>query len=100
MEVLMRGRLAEEVSNRGEELAKWLNETAWARLKAVEEDLSAVDTVFENMSEKITADADDWEDGIVLLIENKDMPNDYKALTGIPKILLLRVFRRTGFLLL
>jgi dynein heavy chain len=95
VDVLMRGRLADEVANRGEDLAKWLNEVAWARLKGVEEDLMAVDSVFENMSEKVTADAEEWEEWYNQPNpESKDMPGDYKALNEIQKILLLRVFRQ------
>ena len=36
MDVIMRGRVADEVANRGEELSKWLTETAFARLKVCE----------------------------------------------------------------
>ena len=94
VDVLVRGRMADEVSNRGEDLAKWLNETAWARLKGVEEDLAGVDSIFENMSEKVTADADDWEEWYNTPDpEQRDMPGDYKGLNEIQKILLLRVFR-------
>ena len=92
VDVLMRGRMAEEVANRGEELAKWLNETAWARLKAVEEDLMTVDPLYENMTEKVTADADDWEEWYNNPdAETAPMPGDYKAMDPIQKIVLLRV---------
>ena len=94
VDVIMRGRAAEEVANRGEDLAKWLSEPAWARLKAVEEDLAAVNQTFENLSEKVTADADEWEEWYNdPHPENKPMPGDFRQLEDLPRLLLLRVFR-------
>jgi dynein heavy chain len=53
MDVILRGRMAEECAPRGQELSKWLTENAWIKLKAIEEDLVTFDNAFENMSEKI-----------------------------------------------
>jgi hypothetical protein len=77
----MRGRLADDVAPRGEDLTKWLSEAAWARLKAIEEDLGATDSVFENLTEKVAADADDWEEWYNLPNpENAAMPGDFRDL--------------------
>jgi len=94
VDVIMRGRMAEEVANRGEDLSKWLTESAWARLKAIEEDLASMDPLFENLSEKVTADADEWEEWYNdPNPEIRPMPGDARALTDVPRLLLMRVFR-------
>lgn len=94
VDVIMRGRVADEVAPRGEDLSKWLSESSWARLKAIEEDLSPHDSVFENLTEKIASDAEDWEDWYNNPNpEMKAMPGDYKGLGEVQRLLLLRVLR-------
>jgi dynein heavy chain len=93
-DTIIRGRAADETANRGEDLAKWLNETAWARLKAIEEDVVAMNPIFENLTEKVTADCEEWEEWYNNAEPEKhNMPGDYKTLEEFPRLLLLRVFR-------
>jgi len=93
-DVLMRTRSAEEVAPRGEELSKWLTETAWARLKAIEEDLAPSDPRYENLTEKIATDAEDWEEWYNQANpESELMPGDFKELDDVSRILLMRVLR-------
>ena len=94
VDTLVRGRQSEEVSNRGQDLSRWLTEVAWARLKAVEEDLASTNPLFENLSEKIAADCDEWEEWYDKPeSEMFPMPNDFKTLDEFSKLLLLRIFR-------
>lgn len=94
MDVIMRGRVAEDAPPRGEDLSKWLSEAAWGKLKAIEEDLGPVDPMFENLSEKIAADADDWEEWYNMTNpESQSMPGDFRELAAVPRLLLMRVFR-------
>eukprot|EP00595_Chromulina_sp_UTEXLB2642_P001983 CAMPEP_0196768278 /NCGR_PEP_ID=MMETSP1095-20130614/42547_1 /TAXON_ID=96789 ORGANISM="Chromulina nebulosa, Strain UTEXLB2642" /NCGR_SAMPLE_ID=MMETSP1095 /ASSEMBLY_ACC=CAM_ASM_000446 /LENGTH=829 /DNA_ID=CAMNT_0042137617 /DNA_START=2113 /DNA_END=4603 /DNA_ORIENTATION=- len=79
VQALLRGRYADEVAPRGEELSKWLSESAWARIKAVEEDLSLLDSRFENFTERMASDAEDWEEWYnTRNPENEPMPGDLK----------------------
>jgi dynein heavy chain len=94
LDAIMRGRIAEEVAPLGEDLAKWLSESSWSRLKAIEEDLASQDPAFENLTEKVAADTDDWEEWYNHSNpETKAMPGDFQHLTDLPRLLLMRVFR-------
>jgi dynein heavy chain len=94
VDVILRGRAAEENNPRGQELSKWLTEAAWARLKGIEEDLYEYDPVFENLTEKVAADADDWEEWYNNSNpEDIPMPAEYKELGVVPRLLILRVLR-------
>jgi dynein heavy chain len=93
-DVIMRCRASDEVANRGSDLAKWLSELSWARLKAIEDDLRRVDTIFENLTEKIAADCDDWEEWYNHSNpEQQKMPGDFEDLTGLPRLIIMRVLR-------
>lgn len=48
LDVLFKGRVAEETPNRGEELSKWMSSVMWGRLKALEEDIGAAGSQFGN----------------------------------------------------
>ena len=94
MECIMRGRAAEEVTERGADLSKWLSEASWARLKAIEEDLAQTDPVFADLTERVTSESEEWEEWYNQTNpESAPMPGDYSALTGVPRLMLLRVFR-------
>eukprot|EP00981_Chlorochromonas_danica_P012313 scaffold4815_cov184-Ochromonas_danica.AAC.1 len=103
LQVLMRGRIADEVAPRGQELAAWLTESAWARLKAIEEDLGPQHSQFADLTERVAADAEDWEEWYNRPdAENHPMPTDCAYLEDVPRLILLRVFRadRVPFALL
>lgn len=92
--VIIRGRVADDVPSPGEDLYKWLSELAWARLKAIEEDLGGSDPLFEGLMEKIATDVDEWEEWYNLPNpENTELPGDYRSLEPIPRLMLLRVLR-------
>ncbi|RYH29930.1 hypothetical protein EON65_06785 [archaeon] len=94
VQVLMRGRVAEEVAPRGQELSTWLSETSWARLKAIEEDLGPKYSQFADLTERVAADAEDWEEWYNRSDpEVHPMPTDCAYLDDIPRLILLRVFR-------
>jgi len=94
MDVILRGRMAEECAPRGQELSKWLTENAWIKLKAIEEDLVTFDNAFENMSEKIATDAEDWEEWYNKTNpEFQPMPGDFKTLNDVQRLLLIRILR-------
>jgi dynein heavy chain, axonemal len=94
VQAMMRGRIAEEVAPRGQELSSWLSETSWARLKALEEDLGPQHSQFADLTERVAADAEDWEEWYNLPDpELHAMPTDCAYLDDIPRLILLRVFR-------
>ena len=63
-------------------------------MQAVEEDLSKLDPLFENLCEKVTADADEWEEWYNNAnAESAPMPGDYRTLEDVPRLILLRIFR-------
>jgi dynein heavy chain, axonemal len=94
LDVMMRARSAEDVPPRGSDLSRWLSEVSWSRLKALEEDLGPLDAVFNDITQKITQDADDWEEWYNHSDpEVKPMPGDYKDISPIARLVLLRVFR-------
>ena len=71
-----------------------VSEDAWGRVKAIEEDLEKYDILFESLTEKIASDVDEWEEWFNNPEPEKiDLPGEYKVLVGMPKLLLLRVFR-------
>lgn len=92
--VITRGRSAEENAPRGPELSSWLSETAWARLKAIEEDLGGSYPQFNDLTERVAADAEDWEEWFNRPDpEQHPMPGEFSAVQEEDKLLLLRVFR-------
>ena len=95
VDVIMRGRVADEVPAMGEELSKWLAENSWARAKALEEDLGSHDSLFEGIMEKISGDAEEWEEWYNQSNpENHPMPGEFSKLKkDIRHLLMLRVFR-------
>jgi dynein heavy chain len=94
VDVMTRARLADEAGNMGHDLTRWLSESSWARLKAMEEDLGTVDPRFEGIAEKVALDADDFEEWYNKPDpENAKLPGDYEQMDDFPRLLLLRVFR-------
>ena len=94
LDVMMRSRAAEDVPMRGVELSKWLTESAWCRLKGIEEDLLGLDPVFSDFTQKISQDAEDWEEWYNHADpETKPMPGDYKDISPIARLVILRVLR-------
>lgn len=94
MTVLMRGRVAEEVAPRGQELSSWLSEASWARLKAIEEDLGPSHSQFADLTERVAADAEDWEEWYNRPDpEAHPMPTDCAYMEDVPRLIMLRVFR-------
>jgi len=94
VDVILRGRSVDDAAPRGADLAKWLSEPAWLRLKAIEEDLATVNTKFENLTEKISADSDEWEEWYnTANPEVIPMPGEFKDLSEVPRLLLMRVLR-------
>lgn len=92
--VITRGRVAEEVAPRGQELSNWLTETAWGRLKGIEEDLGPNFQPFADLTERVAADAEEWEDWYNRSdAEQFPMPGDYAHLDELQRLILLRVFR-------
>lgn len=93
-DVLIHGRYAEDVPSRSDEIARWISESAWARLKALEEDLSHIDNKFENLIDKIILDCDDWEDWCSSSdVETRPMPGEFKEISSIQHLLLIRILR-------
>jgi dynein heavy chain len=94
VDVISRGRIAEEVAPRGVELSAWLSESAWARLKAIEEDLGPTNPVFAELTERIATDAEDWEDWYNRSNpEAHPMPGEYAHLEDVPRLIVMRVMR-------
>jgi dynein heavy chain len=94
VDIMVRCRVAEDVPPRGDELSKWLSEQSWARLKGMEEDLAAINPVYDNILEKITGDGEDWEEWYNQTEPEKaDMPGDWNEVPAFQKLLLLRVLR-------
>jgi len=94
VDVITRGRIAEEVAPRGLELSAWLTEVAWARLKAIEEDLGPVNSVFADLTERTAADAEDWEEWYNRSDpEMFPMPGDCAKLEDVPRLIVMRVLR-------
>eukprot|EP01038_Epipyxis_sp_PR26KG_P005447 gene5447-7540_t len=94
VDVISRGRIAEDVAPRGQELSKWLSETAWARLKAIEEDLGPNDSQFMDLTERVANDAEEWEDWYNKTDpENFPMPGDAANLSDMSRLIVMRVFR-------
>ena len=92
--VITRGRVAEEVAPRGQELSVWLSEIAWGRLKGIEEDLGPSFSSFSDLTERVAADAEEWEDWYNRSdAENHPMPGEFSHLEDMPRLILLRVFR-------
>lgn len=94
-DVICRCRPAEDVPAMSEELSKWMSEGTWARLKALEEELGQVDSIFSEILEKIQVDGEEWEDWYNHSDpENHPMPGDFRELENdIRRLLLLRVIR-------
>lgn len=94
VDVILRGRSVEDAAPRGADLGKWLSEPAWLRLKAIEEDLAVINNKFENLTEKIAADSDEWEEWYnTANPEVIAMPGDFRDLAEVPRLLLMRVLR-------
>ena len=94
VDCIVRGRIADEVVSRSEDISKWLSDSAWARLKGLEEDLGSVDPIFADLTEKVATDADDWEEWYNHASpEIHAMPSDFRDLPEFQRLLLLRVFR-------
>ena len=94
VDCISRGRIAEEVAPRGQELSAWLSEAAWARLKACEEDLAAHNPNFADMTERFSTDAEEWEEWYNRSDpEEYPMPRDCSDLEDVPRLILMRVLR-------
>ena len=94
VDVITRGREAEDVPSPGDEVYKWCSETAWARVKAIEEDLERSETIYESLTEKIATDVELWEEWYNSAHpETVDLPNEFRVLAPVPKLMLLRVLR-------
>jgi dynein heavy chain len=94
VDIISRGRVAEEVAPRGQELSVWLSEMAWSKLKAIEEDLGPINQLFSNLTEAVAADAEEWEDWYNKSDpENYPMPGEFSNLPEMPRLMLMRVFR-------
>jgi dynein heavy chain len=94
VDVISRGRIAEEVAPRGVELSAWMSESAWARLKGIEEDLGPINPVFAELTERLSTDAEDWEDWYNRSNpENFPMPGEYAHLEDVPRLIVMRVLR-------
>eukprot|EP01033_Poteriospumella_lacustris_P003465 gene3469-2562_t len=92
--VFSRGRSADEVAPRGPELSSWLSEIAWSRLKGLEEDLGNNYPIFHDLTERLAADAEDWEEWFNRVDpEEHDFPGDFMLLRGMERLLLLRILR-------
>lgn len=92
--VFTRGRISEEVAPRGPELSSWLSEIAWGRLKGLEEDLSTNYPIFHDLTERLAADAEDWEEWFNRPDpEDHDYPGDFMLLRDMERLLLLRILR-------
>lgn len=95
VDVMMRARMGEDVPAMSEEISKWASENAWARLKALEEDLGGQDPVFAELMERIGGDADDWEEWYNRSEpENHPMPGEFRELgKDIRALIILRILR-------
>ena len=94
VDVITRGREAEDVPSPGDEVYKWCSEAAWARVKAIEEDLERSETIYEGITEKIATDVELWEEWYNSPNpEMLDLPNEFRVLAPVPKLMLLRVLR-------
>jgi dynein heavy chain len=92
--VFTRGRSSDEVAPRGPELSSWLSEIAWNRLKGLEEDLGHNYSIFHDLTERLAADAEDWEEWFNRVDpEEHDFPGDFMLLRGMERLLLLRILR-------
>ena len=94
VDVISRGRIAEEVAPRGVELSAWMSEASWARLKACEEDLGTVNPTFTDLTERMAADAEDWEDWYNRSNpELSPMPGECANLEDVPRLIVMRILR-------
>ena len=76
------------------ELSVWLSEIAWAKLKALEEDMGPIHPLFSDLTERVTADAEEWEDWYNKSDpENYPMPGEYNSLAEMPRLMLMRILR-------
>jgi dynein heavy chain, axonemal len=91
---LIRCRAADDPPPKGEEMSRWMSDVVWSRLRALEEDLARSDPKFENLTEKIALDIDEWEEWHNAVdIETRAMPGDFKEISSIQQLLIVLAMR-------
>eukprot|EP00937_MAST-01D_sp_MAST-1D-sp2_P002352 g2352.t1 len=89
VDALVRGGAAAEPGGMGE-VAEWLSESAWAKLRKLEE----VSSAFGTISAQVQVDSDDWRAWFdAPQPERAELPGDANALTALQRLLLLRALR-------
>jgi dynein heavy chain len=94
LEALLQSKAHPEPPAMSDEVAQWLPEPQWARVKGVEDMCSDFVRQFENLGENISGDADEWNEWYNHAEpETRAMPGDYREMGELEKLLLLRALR-------